>query len=1126
MGLIEFKGVKPEHIHGLRGSAALYRLAALNRQVVYFCEDPRRFPAVIAAFKTYRPEARCFELPGLEGHPFAFTPTHPATHRKRMLCLEAVREQRWDFIVASPKVLLECFAPAEKLVEPRLHLQTGQSYDISQLSLALAEMGYTHVDMVGQPGDFTKRGGILDVFDFAGETALRFDFFDDELEEIRVFDPATQRSERVVKNAVLLPIYEWLIAEKEQQTFAKKGGALWNRTAARDGFLSLVSDLRTRGRFSGFLHWTGLFFDKTYHLQQLLPEHTCYFFNDTDAAVEQLETFLKQLDLQRETAGEGDLLQAPNEILLGSGTPQLLHFPEQASVQLNHELSTDHIDLEFTTQGVPRFGGNITRFFNHWRQQANRLPVIIVCRGSAVMSKLEDYIGHEGYDVQTLNFPLEQVPEKGFFLTRGELDTGFFDPETPLAVVAEHDIWPQHGSRTKHTPRGKKIFQSEFRDLKIGDYVVHQDHGVGRFLGLVEMEVGGSEHEMMALEYQGGNKLYVAMDRLDLVQRFSGGDNEVSLDKLGGSGWERAKSRAKKAVREMAEELIKLYAERRLTPGHAFGPDTEWQLEFEEAFEHEATSGQKSAVDSIKDDMESNKPMDRLLVGDVGFGKTEVAMRMAFKAAVEGFQVAVLCPTTVLAFQHFHTFRKRFEGFPVEIRWVSRFTPTREVRNTLAMVGEGKVNILIGTHRILSKDVQFRNLGCLIIDEEQRFGVAHKERLKNMRKQVDVLSMSATPIPRTLNMSLSGIRDISVIETPPTNRLAVSTTVAPSKEGLIKSAIEFELSREGQVFFVHNRVETMPSVVANLQQLVPRARIAGAHGQMEAKQIEKVMVDFMDRKIDILVASTIIENGVDIPNANTMIVNRADRFGMSQLYQLRGRIGRSDRPAYAYLLVPPKAKMTVLARKRLAALEEFSDLGAGFRIASRDMELRGAGDLLGGKQAGHINSIGYDMYVKLLEEAVAELKGEKVADRVHCLLNLKLDVGIPKTYISETNQRLHFYKRLSAADQEESLDEILLTMEDCYGPAPPPLKGLLDEHRLRIWLSQHQINAVERDGQKLRIRFHPTANVNPDPILKWIAEGRGVALSPEGTLSLPTFPKEPEKVYHQIRETVIQVVTE
>ena len=556
------------------------------------------------------------------------------------------------------------------------------------------------------------------------------------------------------------------------------------------------------------------------------------------------------------------------------------------------------------------------------------------------------------------------------------------------------------------------------------DLVVHVDHGIGRFVGLKQIGVGDSMQEFMELRYAGEDKLFVPVERLDLVQKYSG-TAKPPLDKLGGTSWERAKTRVKKAMRDMAEELLKLYAARKAVPGHAFSPDSHWQREFDDAFEWELTVDQANAITDIKRDMESPTPMDRLLCGDVGYGKTEVAMRAAFKAVMDGKQVAFLAPTTVLAFQHQKTLTERFAGFPVKIDMVSRFRSKAEQDQIIADLGAGKIDIIVGTHRLLSKDIQFKDLGLLVVDEEQRFGVAHKERIKQMRRKVDVLTLSATPIPRTLNMSLVGIRDMSIIETPPKDRLSIQTNVVKFDSHVIARAVRHEMERGGQVYFVHNRVESIFSIGALVQRLVPEARVVIAHGQMGEAELEKAMLDFIDRKFDVLLATTIIENGLDIPNVNTIIINRADRYGLSQLYQLRGRVGRSDRPAYAYLLIPPETTLSAIAKKRLAAIREFSDLGSGFRVAALDLEIRGAGNLLGGEQSGHIETVGFEMYMKLLEQAVRELKGEELTDDVRAVVNLRVDLKIDESYVPDMNQRLMIYRKVADARTDGELDRVL-----------------------------------------------------------------------------------------------------
>jgi transcription-repair coupling factor (superfamily II helicase) len=586
-----------------------------------------------------------------------------------------------------------------------------------------------------------------------------------------------------------------------------------------------------------------------------------------------------------------------------------------------------------------------------------------------------------------------------------------------------------------------------------------------------------------------------------LVQRYSGGARPA-LDRLGGTTWEKARTRVKKAMRDMAEELLKLYAARKAVPGHAFSPDTHWQQEFEDAFEWDLTPDQQAAIADIKRDMEAPVTMDRLLCGDVGYGKTEVAMRAAFKAVMDGKQVAVLAPTTVLAFQHLKTLRNRFAAFPVRIDMVSRFRTKAEQKATLDDLASGKVEIIVGTHRLLSKDVRFRDLGLLVVDEEQRFGVAHKERIKQLRRRVDVLTMTATPIPRTLNMSLAGIRDMSIIETPPKDRLAIQTIVVKFDQAVVARAIRTEMERAGQVYVVHNRVESIYSLGALVSRLVPEARVAVAHGQMSEDALERVMVDFVAHQYDVLLATTIIENGLDIPNANTMIINRADRYGLAQLYQLRGRVGRSDRRAYAYLLIPPEEGLSPVARKRLAAIREFSDLGSGFRVAALDLEIRGAGNLLGGEQSGHIDAVGFDMYMKLLEQTIKELKGEDIEDDVRATVNLRVDLRIDERYVPDMNQRLTVYRRMAALRTPAELDRVMDEVRDRYGPPPPSVLNLAEYASIRLLADRIGLDSVDREAGQVVLKFRPDAKLDPQWLFTVVQARRDAVLVPPATLKL------------------------
>jgi transcription-repair coupling factor (superfamily II helicase) len=682
----------------------------------------------------------------------------------------------------------------------------------------------------------------------------------------------------------------------------------------------------------------------------------------------------------------------------------------------------------------------------------------------------------------------------------GRLSRGFRLPDAALQVYAEADVFEEDRRAPERRRAATKAFLSDLRDLKVGDLVVHVDHGIGEFVGLKQLQTrgaGAGQQEFLELRYHGDDKLFVPVERLDLIQKYTGA-GRPPLDKLGGTTWEKAKTRVKKAMRDMAQEPLKLYAERKARPGHAFAGESPWQREFEAAFEYDETPDQAQAIAEVAADMAAPTPMDRLVCGDVGYGKTEVAMRAAMRAVLDGKQVAVLAPTTVLAFQHWKTFRKRFAPFPVTAEMISRFRKPAEIKAVLAKLATGGVDILIGTHRILSKDVVFRDLGLLVVDEEQRFGVAAKEKLKTLKTSVDCLTLSATPIPRTLQMGLSGIRDMSVIETPPRDRLAIQTMVVKFSTETIAAAVRQELARDGQVFIVHNRVESIVSLAAMVQRLVPEARVVVGHGQMPEAELERVMLSFVEGRADVLVATTIVENGLDIPRANTLIVNRADRYGLAQLYQLRGRVGRADRQAFAYLLVPPDTVLSEIARKRLAAIREFSDLGAGFRIAALDLELRGAGNLLGGQQSGHIEAVGLDLYVKLLEQAILELRGEPAAEAPRAALHLGVDLRIPPDYVPETHQRLQVYKRVSQLRSEAELRALSEELRDRYGPPPAEVGALLRHGELRLRAEAHGIAQVDAPRGALVLRFDARTPVAPERLASLAARRPGARLTPDG----------------------------
>ncbi len=693
-------------------------------------------------------------------------------------------------------------------------------------------------------------------------------------------------------------------------------------------------------------------------------------------------------------------------------------------------------------------------------------------------------------------------PEGRAWLVVGELSGGFLLPEEGLVFISEEEVFGEKG-RVAKAPRPSAPPLSSFEDLEVGDYLVHVDYGIGLYRGLSRLEFEGEKKEFLLIEYEGGDRLYVPIERLDLVHKYFGPREEPPrLDRLGSASWRRAKRRAKRAAEEIARELIEIYAARKAFEGFAFSPRDAYYQEFEATFPYEETPDQWQAIEDVMRDMESPRPMDRLICGDVGFGKTEVAIRAAFKAVMDGKQVALLVPTTVLAQQHYQTFSARFQGYPIVVEMLSRFRSPRRQREILEGLREGKVDVVIGTHRLLQKDVRFRDLGLLIIDEEQRFGVAHKERLKELKKTVDCLTLTATPIPRTLQMSLVGIREMSLISTPPPARQTISTRVLPFDPRTVREAIIKEVRRGGQVFFVHNRVKEIQEVARRLQELVPEVRIGIAHGQMRERELERVMLRFVRGEIDLLVCTSIIESGLDIPNANTIIINRADRFGLADLYQLRGRVGRSAKKAYAYLLVPPRKELTASSAKRLRAIQELSELGSGFRLALRDLEIRGAGNLLGHRQSGHIAEVGLELYNALLEEAIRELKGEEVPKKVTPEIHIPIEAYIPEEYVEEETQRLGLYKRLSLVEGEEELEELKEEIRDRFGPPPAEVRNLFEVIELKIWLQRYRVQRLEIKAGELRLLLSD-GRVDPERLVRAVEESKGKArLTPSGELIL------------------------
>lgn len=1123
-------------------------------------------------------ETEVLILPASESDPYAGSSPHAETLERRALTLWQLARRPRDFVLLTARALARKTVAPAAIARNGALLKRAEDQAPEELVAKLLASGYLREDPVSAIGEFSMRGGILDVWSPGRKVPVRIEFFGDTVDSIREFDPETQLSTAQLASVEIAPMRELSVAAADFEMWAEFARERWHDARYARALRDRTVFANEGETFAGWEWLMPLVIERTAAVFDYLPDTV--FVIDEPVGVETHLADVYQTLAQRfaETDNADDIGLTPDELYLtpeqlraGLDTAQRLELrtlgrtaaqtdqaiamdAEEPQVQFGR-LKTQRPSLflfppvantpeiEWKAQSVLRYHGRLADLAADTQRDRERGAIVLFVMPSlGVAERVAEILGE--YEVNARLALLEDTSDSidtSAIVTVGRLSGGFEMPAARLVVHVESDLFDEaaetalerrgvspDGRRQKAEGKKRKsktaAFLSDFRDLKVGDFVVHVDHGIGRFGGLQTLDLGAKRSEFMLLFYAEESKLYVPVERLDLVQRYSSAEgNQPTLDRLGGIGWQKTKAKAKRAMRDMADELLRLYAERKLVGGFAFPADSPWQREFEDGFQYVLTPDQETAIEDVKHDMEEAVPMDRLLCGDVGYGKTEVAMRAAFKAVMEGKQAAILTPTTVLAYQHFDTFRTRFVPFPVKVELLSRFRSAKEQKEVAKRVEAGEVDVVIGTHRLLSKDVRFKDLGLVVIDEEQRFGVAHKERLKQLKKRVDVLTLSATPIPRTLNMSLSGIRDMSLIETPPRDRLAIQTQVVQFSENVVKSAVELELARGGQVFFIHNRVETIDTIAALVQRLAPKARLAIGHGQMNEKDMERVMLDFIDYKYDVLVATTIIENGIDIPRANTIIINRADAYGLSQLYQLRGRVGRSNRRAYAYLLIPGEQELSPIARRRLAAIREFSDLGAGFRIAALDLELRGAGNFLGGEQSGHMESLGFDLYTQMLERTVAELRGEAVEDETSVSINLGVDVAIPEDYIQDMGQRLRTYKRVSSARDEELLASIKTETEDRYGHLPESVERLFDYARLRRLAERTGVVSIDKTADGLAIKLGEKAAVAPEKLGTFLHRSNNASFSPSGVLRVAVTEEDLERMLEIARDVLLEI---
>jgi transcription-repair coupling factor (superfamily II helicase) len=984
-----------------------------NRPVLFVAPGRIEAEGIYDDLTTFAEPAQCAMFPAWEVLPNESMDPADDIVAERMNTLlrisEAVQQQVPMYVVAPVRSLLQGIVQEALLKEGTLGLAVGSEYDLDEVLHKLVELGYEREMMVEQRGQMSLRGGIFDIFPISSELPYRLEFFGDEVESIRRFEPETQRSVEDVTSIQVTPRSEKVLLTRQ----------------ANDDVWAYLTD---------------------------------YFPDDTLVVIDEPMAVAETAGNLAEQFSENPAFKTWDGV-----RERLAQFLNLSMAQVAFD--SPHDDVPRVTAPIRSATSWDTQADDFWEQlelwDRDGFTVQIYCHNTGERQRLMELLAERGHRFDG---------ETSVRVAIGRMRAGFCATDDKLAVLTERDIFGRH-----YTRRTRRRFEAgtaitAFSDLKVGNYIVHEHHGIGRYMGLKKFE--GKSGEFLSVSYSGGDILYVPATHIDQVQKYVGGDGATpSVDKIGGKTWARKKARVKKAVRDMTDQLVKLYAAREHNDGHPYSADTHWQDEFEGSFQYDETPDQAHAIVDMKRDMESARPMDRLVCGDVGFGKTEVAMRGAFKAVMDGKQVAVLVPTTVLAEQHFETFTERFADYPVRVEMLSRFRSTKQVRETVERLKTGECDVVIGTHRLASKDVAFKDLGLVIIDEEQRFGVAHKERLKELRTSVDVLTMTATPIPRTLNMAFLGARDMSVINTAPNDRLPVHTCIETFREDLIQEAIQRELARQGQVFFLHNRVHNIIPYVNMVQRLVPKARCAIAHGQMKEHELEHVMANFVRGEIDVLVCTTIIGSGIDIPNANTIIVNNADMFGLGELYQLRGRVGRYKHRAFAYLLIPGDRALSEDAQKRLKALEEFSTLGAGFRIAMRDLEIRGCGNLLGAEQSGNIQTVGFDAYTQLISEAVAELKGTPTEKRSLPPFDIVYDAGIPDEYVPSTGQKITLYKRIAGVMSVDELDELRDELKDRFGQPPAPVRRLLDVMRIRAQAADVGVTNLTANKHKLTVEM-------------------------------------------------------
>ncbi len=1132
-------------VTGVKGSSLAFALAELEGDLTgaVVCIAPTWSEAdtyaTEFAFFCKRP---VFVLPPYEVFPFSELSPHKTPVSRRIETLYRMASGNSSFILVAPvEVLLQKLIPKKVLTNFADYIVAGEHLDRQILMDKFVSGGYTATSLVHEVGDFSIRGGIIDVFPPMHNNPVRIDCLGDYVESIREFDPITQRSLREISELVLLPVHE-VILDKSEVTYALEHIRQYaiEHSISLEGIKEIEALIEQHFHFAGSEFFLPLFYPELSTLRDYLRDRVLLLSVDPSKIEEKQANFqdrIREGNLNAKTASrfcpELEDLYLINQnwadVIPATAHLRIRPFPveeKRAGSRSLHLATLSNEDIKAELSGGYKREDFFTGFLhkiNTWMDEGE--SIYIICRTVHTAEQVKRLLTDYNVPVEVLETPFHfslQTPVQKVHIYVGEVSRGFRFPAYRIILLTENELFGE--KIKKSTTATKKKFTPilSFGELKPDDLVVHRDHGIGIYRHLVKLEVHNTVNDYLLLEYRHGDKLYLPVYRLNVLQKYIGVEGyHPQIDKLGGKSWHLAKKRIKEAIWNVALELLDVYARRKVEKGFSFTPPDSFYREFELSFEHEETPDQVAAIEDTIMDMTSPRPMDRLICGDVGYGKTEVALRAAFKSVMDGKQVAVLVPTTVLAEQHFQTFSHRFSSLPIVIACLSRFRTVKEQKQIVSRLSEGKIDIVIGTHRLLQRDIKFRDLGLVVVDEEHRFGVTHKERLKQIRKTVDVLTLTATPIPRTLQMSLFGIRDLSVISTPPQDRISVKTYVTKFDDHVIREAILREYQRGGQVFFVHNRVAGIQAVAERLHKLVPGVRIAVAHGQLASKALEEIMVRFVHREIDVLVCTSIIESGLDIPTANTIIINQADRLGLAEIYQLRGRVGRSKEQAYAYLLVPSPAHLTRDAQKRLEALLDFSELGSGFKLAMNDLQIRGAGSILGTTQTGHIAAVGYDLYLDLLEKTVNELKGTPVEEELEPEINLKVSAYIPEAYVPESDQRLIIYRRLTMADTVTELSDIKNELIDRYGPLPPEVGNLLSLMEIKQDLKRLMVNRLDSTNGYFILSFSEKTQLAPEIILSLIRQNkRKYRFTPENKLYVSLSNAEDAQMLQEVKKVL------